>query len=323
MFTVEESKAREKAERNDNLNRDWPVESVTCPLCRTKLPLYENLKPHERSRCRVAFGEIGDMETYAEFAALSKDEWRITGQEQFLPAPWKNLRRFIAADYFDYRDKKPGIPRYYVEKTLTAAESPEDAICLRTNRERLCEMPCMALFKECLLDPRRRRGRLDLIKLYLFADVVNAVCVRDSTFVHLYIQARVNCGGVAWFGFREFRDYILGPRNLDHSIGWSEFHVELERFADFHKSPGFRHLADLNKIGTTIKMFDRKARHIFMNQSNPNTADPEISTKMERLRAAGTYEKSQELEGWRREDQTVKRPEWHDESDELEFEEWQ
>ncbi|KAF3107570.1 hypothetical protein TWF103_005825 [Orbilia oligospora] len=247
MFTVEESKAREKAERNDNLNRDWPVESVTCPLCRTKLPLYENLKPHERSRCRVAFGEIGDMETYAEFAALSKDEWRITGQEQFLPAPWKNLRRFIAADYFDYRDKKPGIPRYYVEKTLTAAESPEDAICLRTNR----------------------------------------------------------------------------PRNLDHSIGWSEFHVELERFADFHKSPGFRHLADLNKIGTTIKMFDRKARHIFMNQSNPNTADPEISTKMERLRAAGTYEKSQELEGWRREDQTVKRPEWHDESDELEFEEWQ
>ncbi|KAK6507783.1 hypothetical protein TWF481_006205 [Arthrobotrys musiformis] len=237
-----------------------PVRSAKCPLCRTIIPLYERLKYRERVRCRVALGEISGTNTYTEFAALSKEEWRVTGQAQFLPTAWGNRRRFIHAEYLHYTDSKPALPKYYVGETLTPPESPDNSICLRTNRERLCEMPCVSALKEYLSVGMPDSKRSDLIKLYVLGDVVNAIYVPDpdGTFVHLYIQARVNCGGVAWFGFREFRNYILGLQGVRERIRWIEFHNELDRFARSHNRPGFYHLANLNREGTHVKSFDRK-----------------------------------------------------------------
>ncbi|KAF3192523.1 hypothetical protein TWF788_000134 [Orbilia oligospora] len=293
------------------------VISAPCPVCDQEIPLYEHLLPNERARCRVALGKVPEIDLPIQFAALSKDEWSIIGQPQFLPVPWGNLRRYITADHIQYEDHRPVVPRYCLEQTLTSnnPENPTDAICLRTNRERLCELPCLAFLHQRLRDDQslppdaQSLRRRMLFRLYLVTDIVNAICVRDTTFIHLYIQARVNCGGVAWFGFREYRDYILGLEGFHPPISWIEFHEELDDFAQAHNAPGLIHLSNLNRMGVEIKKFDRQALRLLRIQRNQNTANPDIAVKMQELQAARTHELSQGFETWRLENQTIRRPE--------------
>ncbi|KAF3186385.1 hypothetical protein TWF788_003250 [Orbilia oligospora] len=287
------------------------IDTVMCHLCRADIPLYENLEPMDRLRCTVAIGTRGAADEKVPFAGLTVGGRCVSRAPQYLP--WGNYRFYVEAIKPIPPDQRHLIPPLYdIRRKLLKDDprNPPNAICLRTNRERLCELPYLGIVKKALQNGSLIEFWPKILEFYLFADITNVIAYESPTGTLLYIQARVNCGGLAWFGYREFRNYIQDIR--PSVIDWRMFSDCLQSFSDYHLgNDDFDHMYMFYSVVIDIKDFEGKAETLSIRSE-----DPEVEPVLRQLRAENKYGRAKEE--WRLEDQAESRPDWKDEKHELE-----
>ncbi|KAK6357227.1 hypothetical protein TWF718_001550 [Orbilia javanica] len=290
------------------------IDTIRCHLCRTNIPLYENLKPIDRLKCTAAVGTRGATDERFQFAGLTVGGRGPSNTPQYFP--WGNYKFYIEAQNPVPQNQRHLVsPVYEIKKMLHKddARNPANSICLRSNRERLCELPCLDLVRKALQNPDLRALWPLIVEIYLLADITNVIAYKRPTRNLLYIQARVNCGGLAWFGYREFRDYItkIDPEGV---IGWGMFlDLMIDFSGEYDDNQSFYHMAQFAEAVTEIESFEYETRKAI---NSDRSEDPAVASVLAQLQVEHKYGRANEE--WRLEDQMEHRVNWQDEEHELE-----
>ncbi|KAF3084531.1 hypothetical protein TWF706_000750 [Orbilia oligospora] len=286
-------------------------EALYCIHCRTRVSLFHNLfVASQQYQCLVGVGNLGTSDDKAPFACLEgEDGARFRSIPHYLP--WSKFRRYIKVA----ASRRPIITAPAVYQVNTKSNdnprNPEASVCLRTNRERLCEAPSLRFLREYLASYNLQHGErprrpAQLLNMYLLSDIVNYITIKTRTLRHIYLQVRVNSGQVAWFGFREYRDYCL--RNFTGLLDAKKFQNQVSRFSYYHG--GASHLGQLNSSVRELVLFDIKVEQKYQNWLN-SAEITNLQPDMEEL-----YGRPNET--WENENQDERREDWRSDDADLE-----
>ncbi|KAF3231900.1 hypothetical protein TWF192_005765 [Orbilia oligospora] len=282
---------------------------INCVYCRADITIYQNLRRlSDRHNSVLAAGAVNGSEEIVVFACLEGEERRFTNEPQYIP--WANFRRYLKVEPSD-RILATTPPKYKVD--MKQNEDPRNlpsSVCLRTNRERLCEAPSLRFLQTVLPHTASPRKRSDLIKLFLLADIVNYISIEENFLRHIYLQVRVNCSQVAWFGFREYRTYCT--RSFQTFLTLGEFDRMFDRNPIGNNDPRLL-LPPPAKIQSLI-LFDKTVEE----QIERWKQDPEIVNRQPRMRELYGWGN----EPWRGENIFERRRDWQSEDNELRIPEY-
>ncbi|KAF3231898.1 hypothetical protein TWF192_005767 [Orbilia oligospora] len=192
--------------------------NLICPIrgCRRGYSAYENLSAKDKSLVWFACG----LELPRKpFAASIDDIWRSIDPPTLRPYfPWGKRRRFLDSVHGSF-SSPPAYTLFEINEDTDPEffESYTVAENLRLGRPTLSQLPYISLLRLNLSRLRdsstgpeeTQRQVINMLELYLFSDITNCIFIMEKLYKHIYLQMRVGCGRLFWFGFREFESYVF------------------------------------------------------------------------------------------------------------------